>query len=256
MQFDPQSSSRYDGGCTAGIRASQGLRSALSPREKSGSGRTAKRDRIGGVPPVHTDLNTIPTTDTLVLASASPIRSRLLQAAGAAHQAIPAALDERMAQRDANAVQGKDIAVGLARRKALTVSSTESSAWTIGCDQVLECGSQTFDKPADATGARDQLLFLRGRTHTLWTAACVARQGCSVWMHVEAPRLTMRRFSDSALESYLRAAGPALQSPGAYHLEGLGVTLFERVEGDYFSILGLPLVPLLAFLRQQGALPS
>ena len=228
------------------------MRSPLADVQGKGQGwRGSTAHRI-----VHTDSNANPTTDTLVLASASSVRSRLLQAAGIAHRAIPAAFDERAAQRDANAVQGKDIAIELARRKALTVSSTESSAWTIGCDQVLECGARTFDKPADAAGARDQLVFLRGRTHTLWTAVCVARPGRSVWTHVEAPTLTMRWFSDSALESYLHAAGPALQSPGAYQLEGLGVTLFERVEGDYFSILGLPLVPLLAFLRQQGALPS
>jgi septum formation protein len=143
-------------------------------------------------------------------------------------------------------------AVALAELKALSVSARHKGL-VIGADQMLALEGQAFDKPRSAEEAREHLVQLRGRTHELITAAAVARNGVVIWRHIDTPRLTMRAFSDAFLDDYfVRAGEGALTSVGAYQLEGLGAQLFDRVEGDYFSILGLQLLPLLAFLREHG----
>jgi septum formation protein len=127
----------------------------------------------------------------------------------------------------------------------------------IGADQMLACGQDVFDKPANRDQAREQLSDLRGREHQLLTAIVVAKGANIIWKHTDTPRLTMRDFSAEYLETYLDSIGEsAMKSVGAYQLEGRGAQLFEKIEGDYFSILGLPLLPLLAFLREQGLVTS
>jgi septum formation protein len=145
-------------------------------------------------------------------------------------------------------------AVALAEAKADRVSRRHPGALVIGADQMLDCEGVWFDKPAGRPQARAQLVALRGRTHVLTSAACVCRDGQRLWHTVQQARLTMRSFSDEFLDEYLSAVGDDVTgSVGAYRLEGLGVHLFARVEGDWFTILGLPLLPLLDFLRGQGA---
>lgn len=190
----------------------------------------------------------------LVLASASPARASILENAGFRVTRAPAAIDEA-AVKEAFRREGADAAscaVALATAKAERVSRRHSGALVVGADQLLVCGDVWFDKPPDLDHARAQLTALRGRTHELVTAVVVFRDGQDLWHHVARPRLTMRSFSDTFLDEYLAAAGPdVLGSVGAYQLEKLGAHLFARVEGDYFSILGLPLLPLLDFLRAQ-----
>lgn len=195
----------------------------------------------------------------LLLASASLTRARLLENAGLAFAAEAAPVDEDEAKRALEA-EGSDaaaIAAALAELKARAVSRRHPGAFVIGADQVLDCDGRRFDKPADLAAARAQLLALRGRTHELVSAAVVVRDGRPLWHHVGRARLTMRPFSDVFLDRYLAEAGDAiLGSVGAYQLEGRGAQLFARVEGDYFTILGLPLLPLLDFLRAHGLVPA
>lgn len=190
----------------------------------------------------------------LVLASASPARASLLENAGFRVTRVPAAIDEAEVKA-AFRREGADAAtcaVALATAKAERVSRRHPGALVVGADQLLVCGDVWFDKPPDLDHARAQLKALRGRTHELVTAVVVFRDGHDLWHHVARPRLTMHSFSDTFLDEYLAAAGPdVLGSVGAYQLEKLGAHLFARVEGDYFSILGLPLLPLLDFLRAQ-----
>jgi septum formation protein len=191
----------------------------------------------------------------IVLASQSAVRLRLLEAAGLVVQADPAHIDEGAVKTDYRSDQGDACAEALAAAKATKVAPRHPGALVIGADQILECDGARFDKPHDPAEARQQLAALRGRAHELIAAVAVARDGAVVWRHVERARLIMRRFSDAFLADYSAAMGPAIcETVGGYALEGLGVQLFERVEGDYFAILGLPMVPLLAFLREAGAL--
>jgi len=191
----------------------------------------------------------------LWLASASPTRRRLLQQAGVAFSAEAPPIDEEEAKRalEAEGADADALAEGLAELKALAVSRRHPGGFVIGADQVLDCDGRRYDKPADEAAARAQLKALRGHTHHLISAVTVLRDGERLWHHIDRARLTMRPFSPAFLEDYLRRSLPGvLGSVGAYQLEGLGAQLFSRIEGDYFTILGLPLLPLLDFLRPHG----
>ncbi len=193
----------------------------------------------------------------VVLASGSRTRAEMLERAGVRVTLAPAAVDEeeiKLAAR-AEGAPVEDVAEALAEMKAQRVTRKHPGALVIGADQMLDCEGRWFDKPGDRTAARAQLQELRGRTHRLVSCAVVIRDGERLWHHVDRARLTMRPFSDAFLDSYLNAAGDdVLQSVGAYHLEGLGAQLFHRVDGDFFTILGLPLLPLLGFLRVHGVI--
>ena len=191
----------------------------------------------------------------VVLASASRSRLELLRRAGLQLRAEPARIDEAEVKTSLRAEQADAAAAAetLAELKAVKVSRRVPGALVIGGDQILECEGRWFDKPPDRAGAAAHLRALGGKTHTLATAACVVRDGIRIWHHREAPRLTMRPLDEAFIESYLEAAGPeVLETVGAYRLEGLGAQLFTKVSGDYFTILGLPLLPLLGFLREHG----
>jgi septum formation protein len=192
---------------------------------------------------------------SLVLASGSAARLRLLRAAGVAVAVDPARVDEAsiIESLQAEGAQPRDIADLLAELKVLQVSERHPGSLVVGADQVLSLGKDLFQKPGNLAGAREQLRRLRGRTHVLSSAVAVARDGSVIWRVVKEAQLTMREFSDAFLESYLaEAGGDILGSVGGYHVEGLGLQLFSRVEGDTFTIQGLPMLPLLDFLRTQG----
>jgi len=191
----------------------------------------------------------------LILASASPPRRALLAAASLRFDTIPANIDENAVKQSIRAGGGcaADAALMLADQKAASVP--DGGAIVIGCDQILVCGEDWFDKPVDLPAARAHLLALRGRTHELVTAVVCRLDGSAVWRHVETPRLAMRAFSDAFLDAYLAAEGTAvLTSVGAYRMEGAGMHLFDRIEGEHGAILGLPMTPLLAFMRRFGIL--
>jgi septum formation protein len=193
--------------------------------------------------------------DPLILASQSRARQMLLANAGISFDAVPADIDERALQKNSGLAAPGEIAGLLAREKACFVSSTNPGRFVVGADQTLALGNRLFSKPAGRAQAADQLRLLAGHTHELHSAVAVARDGKIVLSDVVVARMTMRRLSDSEIEAYLDQAGQAVTtSVGAYQLEGLGVHLFERIEGDHFTILGLPLLPLLAFLRGEGLL--
>jgi len=198
-----------------------------------------------------------PAPPAVVLASGSRFRAAMLDAAGIAVAVDAPAVDEA-AVKAAMRAQGADAAEAaeaLAAMKAQQVSRRWPGALVIGADQMLECGGIWFDKPADLAQARETLRDLRGRAHELVTAVCVVRDGLVLWHHIARARLTMRDFSDAFLESYLRKTGAATcDSVGAYQLEGPGAQLFSRIEGDHFTIIGLPLLPLLDFLRGHGVI--
>ena len=169
--------------------------------------------------------------------------------------AMPADIDERALQKNSGLSSPGEIAGLLAREKALFVSSNIPPRHVVGADQTLALGTRLFSKPAGRAQAADQLRLLAGGTHELHSAIAVARDGKVLLADVSVARMTMRHLSESEIEAYLDQAGEAVTtSVGAYQLEGLGVHLFERIEGDHFTILGLPLLPLLAFLREQGLL--
>ncbi len=191
----------------------------------------------------------------LILASQSTARQALLAQAGIPFEAIPAGLDE-LAIQLASALSGPgEIAALLARDKALLVSEKHPERYVVGGDQTLVLGERLFSKPAGRAQAAAQLRALAGQAHELHSAAAVARDGEILFEHVSIARMTMRRLDDAAISAYLDAAGEAVTtSVGAYQIEGLGVHLFERIEGDHSTILGLPLLPLLKFLRSRGLL--
>ena len=195
------------------------------------------------------------TGPDVVLASASATRRDLLAGAGLSLTVDPARVDEAAikAAMAAEGASAEEAAVALAHMKAQRISRHHSGAMVIGADQILDLEGTWFDKPTDMNHARDNLLAFRGRTHGLATAACICRDGERIWHHVETPKLTMRDFSDGFLDQYLEDAGDGiLASVGAYRLEGTGVQLFSRIEGSYFTILGLPLLALLDVLRANG----
>lgn len=191
----------------------------------------------------------------LVLASKSEVRGKMLAAAGLRIEIRPAPIDERAAEAKAGATDAAAIARYLARAKADAVAPDVPGYLVLGADQTLARGSARFSKPADRAEALEQLRSLRGRTHELHSALALVRDGKLIFDCVDSARLTMRNVSDRFLEDYLDMAGDtALASVGGYQLEGIGIHLFERVEGDYFTILGLPLLLLLSFLRQNKLL--
>jgi septum formation protein len=188
-----------------------------------------------------------------VLASKSDIRGKILAAAGLRFEIRPANIDERGVEAAAKPEDAYAAARILARAKAEAVSATMPDRPVLGADQTLARGAQRFTKPKDRADALAQLQALRGRTHELHSALALVADGKMLFHCVETARLTMRDLSDRFLEDYLDMAGDlALASVGAYQLEGIGVHLFERIEGDYFTILGLPLLQLLTYLRGAG----
>ena len=191
----------------------------------------------------------------LILASQSRARQMLLANAGISFDAIPADIDERSVQKNSGLSAPGEIAGLLAREMALFVSGQNPARYVVGADQTLALGSRLFSKPAGRVQAADQLRLLAGQTHELHSAVAVARDGELLFSEVSIARMTMRPLSGDEIQAYLDAAGDAVTiTVGAYQLEGRGVHLFERIEGDHFTILGLPLLPLLAFLRGQGLL--
>jgi septum formation protein len=195
----------------------------------------------------------------IVLASASPTRAKLLAGAGVEFDVSPARVDEDAAKASLEAAGASppDIAVRLAELKAQQVSRRSPGRLVLGADQIMVCDGRMYDKPPDAAAAAEQLMALRGRWHEQISAACAVRDGERTWHHVDRARLYVRPFSEAFLQDYLRAAGPgALNGPGAYQLEAVGVQLFSRIEGDFFTVLGLPLLPVLDYLRSQGAIAT
>lgn len=197
----------------------------------------------------------------LVLASASAVRRQLLESAGLAFAVAPAHVDEAALfeewSRTSPAKPFEGAALMLASAKAAAVSNTQPSAHVIGADQVLVLDDEPLHKVPNRDAARKQLLRLRGRTHELHSAVALAINGKVIWQKVDTARMTMRNFSNAWLEHYLDTAGSALTSSvGCYELEGAGVQLFDAIDGSYFTILGLPLLPLLSELRRQGVIPS
>ncbi len=193
----------------------------------------------------------------VILATASAARQAVLAAAGLRFTAEAAAVDEAAIKESAKAegIPPGEAAMLLAEAKAQRIARRHPEALVIGADQLLVCDGRWFDKPPDMAAARAQLLALRGRPHELMTAMVCWRGGQRAWQHLARPRLTMREFSEEFLDAYLVAEGEAvLGSVGAYRLEGIGVQLFSAVEGEHGAILGLPLLPLLGFLRQHGVL--
>ncbi len=197
---------------------------------------------------------------TLILASQSAGRRALLAAAGVPHEALAAACDEEAekARLRAAGADATTLAQGLADMKALSVSTLRPEAFVLGCDQTLALDTgEMFDKAPSHEALAAQLARLSGRTHSLFAAMSIAQKGVVIWRHVEAARMTMRPLSPAFIQSYLDAEGDGLLSGvGGYRIEGRGIQLFEAIEGNQFTIIGLPLLPLLAFLRETGLIPQ
>jgi septum formation protein len=196
---------------------------------------------------------------SLVLASKSTARQALLKAAGIPFEVITADIDERAVEAPlrAKAAPATAIAAHLARAKALVVSAHAASRLVIGADQVLALGGEIFAKPESREAARAQLAKLSGRTHALQSAVCVARDGTVLFEAISTANMTCAVFSPDFIDRYIAAAGDSvLTSVGAYQVEGLGVHLFDKIDGDQATILGLPMLPLLAFLREEGSLAA
>ena len=191
----------------------------------------------------------------LILASQSKTRRMLLTAAGVPVEADPADLDERALEANARSESANALAALLAREKAIAIARKHGGALTLGADQTLSFGDHRLAKPQDRDAARAQLRTLCGRSHELHSAIAFVQHGAVLFEYVGVARLTMRNFSERFAELYLDAAGDTVTaSVGAYQLEGLGTQLFERVDGDYFTVLGLPLLEALEFLRRFGCL--
>ena len=195
--------------------------------------------------------------DPLVVASRSAVRRAMLDAAGIPLVVFPADVDERALEaRNPNATAG-ETALMLAREKARVVAAKFPGYFVLGADQTLVLGDRRFAKPADLDAAQEQLRALSGRTHELHSAVVIIRDGRTLFSHSDVARMTVRSLSERFIANYIEVAVDAVtESVGAYQLEKLGVHLFERVEGDHFTVLGLPLLPLLAFLRRERCLDS
>jgi septum formation protein len=195
--------------------------------------------------------------DPLVLASRSKVRQKLLAAAGIPIDVRPADLDERELEARSPSLQSAGVATFLAREKALSVELSNPGRLVLGADQMLSLNGKRFSKPGDRASARAQLRELSGQTHTLYSAIAFVQNAGVLFEYVSTVRMTMRSLSDRFLEHYLDVVGDAAtESVGAYQLEGLGIQLFEHVDGEYFGVLGLPLTQVLDFLRQRGFLLS
>jgi septum formation protein len=195
----------------------------------------------------------------LILASQSLSRRALLDGAGLDFEAMPSAVDEAAIKESAKAegVSAADTAILLADAKAARIARRHPDAAVIGADQLLVCEGEWFDKPPDLAAARNHLLKLRNRAHELMTAVVVWRNGQRAWHHLATPRLAMRDFSDAFLDDYLaREGGFVTSSVGAYRLEGMGIQLMRDIRGEHTAILGLPLLPLLAYLRDAGVVKA
>lgn len=191
----------------------------------------------------------------LILASGSAVRATLLRNAGLEFRVQDSRVDEDIVKKEFAHSDTDTLALKLAEEKALAVSRAEPAALVIGADQILSCDGDRFDKPRDMAEARANLQRFRARAHILHSGLALALGGEIVWRHVDQAHLTMRDFSDGFLDWYLEILGEKVRSSvGCYQLEGPGIQLFERIEGDYFTILGLPLLPLLAELRQREVL--
>jgi septum formation protein len=191
----------------------------------------------------------------LILASQSRARQTMLANAGIDFEAVAADIDERAIQHASGLSEPGEIAAILAREKAVSVSLRLSDQYVVGADQTLALGKRLFSKPAGRAQAAEQLRALAGHSHELHSAVAVARDGKILFAAVATARMTMRRLREAEIEAYLSEAGAAVTSSvGAYQLEGLGVHLFERIEGDHFTILGLPMIQLLSFLRSERLL--
>ncbi len=189
----------------------------------------------------------------LILASTSPFRRQLLENAGLKVQPVAPEIDERAVEKtlEGSDMNPEDVAAILAEAKAVEVSERFPDAWVVGGDQTLSLGDEVFHKPADMEGARRHLLALSGKTHQLNSAIVIAKNGEAVWRHVAIARMTMRHLDTAFIGRHLSRVGDiALKSVGAYQVEGEGIQLFERIEGDYFTIVGVPLLPLLNKLRE------
>jgi septum formation protein len=198
------------------------------------------------------------SSQRLILASGSAIRAQILSEAGLTYEVISKPVDEA-AIKQAMLAEGsrlRDIADALAEAKAMRVSRTEPG-FVIGADQIMVMDDTLFDKPPTIEAARQRLKEMRGKTHKLMGAVVVCENGQAVWRHLSVTKLTVRDFSDAFLDQYIELEGESLtRSVGAYRFEGPGAHLFSQVEGDFFSILGLPLLPLLEYLRTRGVVPS
>jgi septum formation protein len=198
-------------------------------------------------------------TGLIILASASAARKAMLTSAGVSLLTEPASIDEGAIKASLRS-RGEDaaaVAEALATAKAEAIAGRHPDALVIGSDQMLSCGGCWFDKPPDRIAAKAQLLALRGRTHELTAAVVVVSGRERLWCHVERASLDMRPFSEAFVDGYLdRVGNAALQSVGAYQIEGPGVQLFDSIRGDVFTIMGMPLLPLLAFLRSRGVVPT
>ena len=195
----------------------------------------------------------------IILASRSPFRQMLLRNAGLTFEAMAAAIDERAIEDSLSADRPSpaEVALALAEAKALDVASARPEALVIGSDQTLSLGERVFHKPADLSDAREHLRAMSGRTHELNSAVVLVQNGAIAWRHVSTARLTMRVLADDFIGRYLDRVGESvLASVGAYQLECEGIQLFEHIEGDYFTILGLPMLPLLAQLRSMDMIDA
>jgi septum formation protein len=191
----------------------------------------------------------------LILASTSKIRQHILADAGLVFESQKPDVNEELAKSKYNSLSAKDLALALAKDKAQSLS--EPTRFILGADQTLSCEGVVYNKPASLKEAYEQLISLRGKTHTLHSALAIAQKGKIIWCVCEGAHLTMRNFSDKFAKSYVEACGEALLTTvGAYQLENRGAQLFEKIDGDYFTILGLPLLPCLAFLRDIKFMPS
>ncbi|MEQ8177950.1 MAG: Maf family protein [Amphiplicatus sp.] len=190
----------------------------------------------------------------IILASGSAIRARILEGAGVPFRVVKPDVDEGAIKRANAGIDLEALAMRLAEAKALAADAPPA-ALVIGSDQILEFKGSAFDKPASMDEARARLLEIAGAAHTLINAVAVARGGEIVFRHLDRPKLFVRALVENELDDYLDAAGPdILASVGAYQVESFGARLFEKIEGDYFAVLGLSLFPLLAFLRREGAI--